>query len=144
MTAGFSSEFMAQFEKQFVRGATVILIIFACFILLQIGFGIIFFMAHAYIKSLITLHPKISAIVLTSIALLIGRILANWKQIHLLSYGSTECAFGLLLTFNSVLNIAPGFELARILAVIGGVYAITRGFNNIIEYRAKSRLQRRR
>jgi len=82
------------------------------------------------LKNVLLRHPIITALLLTVLAVGLGALASFWKQKHLISYGVAEIAFGTLLAYNNLVNLAPNYEFPKLFAIGTAIYVIARGFNN--------------
>jgi hypothetical protein len=92
--------------------------------------------AFAYLKWTIPHHVYTFAAIMSVFVLLAGATLSFWKRKHILSYSTMEAAFGMTFSFNSLLYLPPNYDISRLLAVLSGIYIVSRGFNNMAESRA--------
>lgn len=84
-------------------------------------------------------HQQNAAFSITGLVWACGGILSLWKKKGQLSYGTIEIAFGLGISFNTLLHVAPEFELAKILTIASATYIVSRGYGNIADERERRR-----
>jgi hypothetical protein len=87
------------------------------------------------VSRLLDSRPILAALSLSVLVLLVGLGLANWKRAHGLSYGTVEVVFGVTYGYSALFHIAPDFPTAKVLQVVSSIYIVSRGFNNISDFR---------
>jgi hypothetical protein len=87
----------------------------------------------------VTGHQQNAAFLICGLVWTCGGVLSLWKKKAPLSYGTVEIAFGLAISFNTLLHIAPEFDLAKILTIASATYIVSRGYGNIADERERRR-----